>query len=40
MENNEIRDGLIIPVLSTLSNEDYISFLENSYNLLNGFPHI
>ncbi len=38
MENNEIRDGLIIPVLSTLSNEDYISFLEKSYNLLNSFP--
>jgi len=38
MNSLEIKDGLVIPDLSTLSKNDYMNFLSDAYGLLSGFP--
>ena len=38
MENKEIRDSLVIPELSSLSKDEYLSFLEGSLLLLKQYP--
>ncbi len=38
MKNKNIKSSLVIPELSSLSNDDYLSFLENSFLLLEKHP--